>query len=204
MSTPAELLLNIGTIIALSFSTLGIFTQILRVKKRRSAEDISITEVTLRTIAGIIVWGKIFIVHDVFLAIGASLLTLIMVVYFFTLLGYYPRQRYKCGSIVIAAVVSIVILTQWRGSLLLSLGSLAACGFFVWGITTQTIKVIRRKSSDDISLVDVSLRMLNNVVLLVKYISIHDRYLIAGGILVIAFIAFYLPTVIFFRLKKNN
>lgn len=79
---------NYLTVTALAVMSFGILEQWWRTYKTRSAEDIVSTEVIIRFMVTLILFIKLWLVGDVFLIIGQTILLSAITLYAATLLYY--------------------------------------------------------------------------------------------------------------------
>ncbi|MFA6521131.1 MAG: hypothetical protein WCT53_01975 [Candidatus Gracilibacteria bacterium] len=72
---------------------------------------------------------------------------------------------------------------------------------FTSDLIIQTIHVIRRKSSRDISIKGFLVRIFSSSILLVKYVAIYDLFLLIGQAVFIFVLLFYFVVVLMYRRK---
>lgn len=88
--------------------------------------------------------------------------------------------------------------------LIIDYGSVIAYVVLSIGVLAQTIKTYRRKSVDDISLIDIISRYLATFLLTLKILSTNDTYLITGQLIIAATMMVYLAFFIKYKLRKGE
>lgn len=83
-----QLFIDWGTVIAFIILGSGIIVQTFRVKKRKSADDISLLEITARTGASVMLFFKNFQVGDKYLIYGQGIFVFIFLIYIITVARY--------------------------------------------------------------------------------------------------------------------
>jgi hypothetical protein len=86
--------------------------------------------------------------------------------------------------------------------LIIDYGTLVAFGAISVDLLFEILRVWHRKSSGDISLWGCSIRFLSGFVLVAKFITLNDKYLIAGQVTVTILIAIYFTLILRFRGKR--
>ncbi len=81
-------IIDFGAILAYIILSLGIVIQSIRVIKRKSAQDISILETILRTLASIVILIKMISIQDKYLIIGQSIFLVIYFLYIIIIAKY--------------------------------------------------------------------------------------------------------------------
>ena len=71
------------------------------------------------------------------------------------------------------------------------------------GIITQTVRIIKTKNVESISLIEVSLRLVVVTIFFVKYLTMNDIHLIIGQIILSAVFLWYFITLIVIKVKKK-
>jgi hypothetical protein len=82
----------------------------------------------------------------------------------------------------------------------------ALISFFALGIdlVVQISRLYRRKSSQDISLRGITIRTLGTVVILIKFISLDDIYLIIGQATITIALIIYLAEIFYYRRSRDS
>lgn len=88
--------------------------------------------------------------------------------------------------------------------ILLDYGTLVAFGAIAIDLVFQIHRVWKRKSSRDISLFGYTVRFIAAFILLSKYASLSDEYLITGQMIVVVLHTVYFWLVIKYRYKKHD
>lgn len=85
-------------------------------------------------------------------------------------------------------------------SLIVNYATLLAFAAFTGDILMQIRQVWRQKSSYDISIIGITVRVLGGLILLTKYVLLDDAYLMVGQTLFTATISGYLLLLAYYRL----
>ena len=83
--------------------------------------------------------------------------------------------------------------------ILVDYGTLIAYVAFSTDLVVQIVRVYRRKSSQDISWRGTAMRLTGSSVILLKFISLREPYLVIGQILFTITVATYLAVIIRYR-----
>jgi uncharacterized protein with PQ loop repeat len=72
-------------------------------------------------------------------------------------------------------------------------------------IMLQVKRIYRRKSSDDLSLVGMTIRYIAIIIILVKFASLRDVPLVIGqGLCAVTFTVYFVLAVLYFRHRKKE
>lgn len=80
-------------VIGFSFMVIGVYKQIVKLIQRQSAEDISLAEVSFRTMAGAMVLTQFITVGNPYLIACQSVFSAEMVVYWLTARHFQRRKK---------------------------------------------------------------------------------------------------------------
>ena len=83
--------------------------------------------------------------------------------------------------------------------LLISYATVIAYIAFSTDLVIQILRIYRRKSSNDVSARGTAIRTIGSLVILLKFISVDDIYLIIGQVLFTLTVATYLLMIIKYR-----
>jgi uncharacterized protein with PQ loop repeat len=83
--------------------------------------------------------------------------------------------------------------------------TLLSCLALAADILLQIKRVYRTKSSNDLSLLGMTIRYIAIIVILVKFISLNDLPLMIGqGVITIIFTAYLFLAIVYFRHRRNT
>lgn len=88
-----DIFVNYATLVAFVGYSVGLIIQILKLVKIKKSDEISVWEITLRYLSGIILLIKVISIRDVFLAGGQGAFTILFSVYVFLVIKYRVRSR---------------------------------------------------------------------------------------------------------------
>ncbi len=88
-----EIFINYATLVAFVGYSSGLAVQIRKLIKRKSSEDISMWEISLRYISGILLLIKVISLRDMFLIGGQGAFSLLFSVHVFLVIKYRSIAR---------------------------------------------------------------------------------------------------------------
>ena len=89
-------------------------------------------------------------------------------------------------------------------NLVISYATIIAYIAFSIDLLMQIFKIQKNKSSDDVTSWGVGIRLIGSCILLIKFITVNDSYLMIGQGLFSLTILAYLFTVIYFKSKDRK
>lgn len=89
-----ELIINYWTIMSYALYSFDVTMQIIKIYKRKSSLDISITWLSIRILAWLLIISKFILVNDIYLMIWQAIFMTFLIVYIFVVI-YYRFDKFK-------------------------------------------------------------------------------------------------------------